>query len=491
MNKSPFSVPRREFLITSIALSLGIPGCYRNTIETPGDGEVNKPVKPLPVPSNNVIYYRRDDQEYAALKQSFNKRIEKSPKVIAACLNEKGVQEAVQYARYYKLPVAVKSGGHSFEGYSLNDDGLVIELSRLNRMSYDSNTGVLMAEPGCKLGKVYEYLHQFGRLIPAGSCGGVGVAGLTLGGGYGFFSRQYGLTCDSLLQVSMVDGLGKLHRSKGQDDLLWASKGGGNGNFGVATRFIFKTHPAPDNFTTYRYTFTRQSSESARELGRFWFQLMPSLPDSCYGSFILGHRTVRFLITDISDNPAPALKHIMRQIVAKGGKRDIYSVQPLMQAVRRYQGRPGPLYFKNVSAGYYKDFSDLDAVFVEMHKRMKQQSATLLQINVLGGAISNSRLQSTAAYPHRQMPFLGELQVYYERASQEAKAVKAVDDIQTILTRGGISKHYRNYPDIGLPNWQQAYYGDSYARLQQLKKQYDPGNLFQHPQSIELPVDTA
>ena len=445
--KYSLSLSRREFLITSagLGLSLGLPSCSINN--KPGDDKPQQPTRPRPptqppVASDHVIYYTRGDAEYAQYKQPFNKRIKVTPKVIAVCLNEKGVQHAVQYARYYQLPVAIKSGGHSFEGYSVNDNGLIIELSRMNKLSYDPASGFLTAEPGCKLADVYEYLAGYQKLLPAGSCGGVGVAGLTLGGGYGFFSRKMGLTCDNLLETRLVDGFGAIHQSRDNPELLWGSKGGGNGNFGVTTKFVYKTHPAPKNFTSYLFKFYRLDSYKAKALASFWFEQMKTLPNSCYGSYILGHKALTVLVTDTNEEPSRALSTLLNKLGEKASKTYRPSKRPLLQALKRYQGRPGPLYFKNVSAGYYRSFADLDKVFISLHQRMLKQRGILLQINTLGGAINNPRLESTAAYPHRKELFLGELQVYWDKESQGDRAVKSVKTIQGMLTKQGITRHY-------------------------------------------------
>ncbi len=481
-NDKSSKLSRRRFLLSSIAISLNIPGCY---LVKPTDPPRKKPTSnPPSTDSKNVFYYTLNDQEYQKYKQPFNKRIQAFPKLIAVCNNETGVQEAIHYARYYKLPIAVKSGGHSFEGYSVNDGGLVIELSRMHSLKYDGTTGVFTSEPGAKLGNIYHFLGQHKKILPAGSCGGVGVAGLTLGGGYGFFSRKLGLTCDSLLNVRMVDGRGQIHDTKDNPELLWGCKGGGNGNFGIVTQFTFKTHPAPKHFTSYLFKFYRLDPEKAKQLASFWFSEMQHLPESCYGSYILGHRTLTILVTDTEESPSTTLSQILTNIEAKASRTYPPKKQPLQQALKRYQGRPGPLYFKNVSAGYYQDFSDIESFFITIHEHMRQQLGMLLQINTLGGAINKPELESTASYPHRQQKFLGELQVYWDKESQTAKAVNSVKTIQNIFHQHGINKHYRNYPDIDLPNWEQAYYGDSYSRLQDLKRLFDPENMFQHPQSV-------
>lgn len=475
---------RRNFLVLSAATALGIPGCY---LVDP----VEKPKKPNPKPvvpskqSDHVFYYERHDADYETYRQSFNKRITHSPKIIAVCLNETGVQEAVKYANYYKLPIAIKSGGHSFEGFCLNNDGMVIELSRLNSMSYDKTVGSFVAGPGCKLGNVYEYLNRFGKLLPAGSCGGVGVAGLTLGGGYGFFAREHGLTCDHLTKVKMVDGEGKLHSSTDNPELLWACKGGGNGNFGVITELTYKTVVAPKHFTSYRFKFYKLTPDKATSAAKLWFSAMESLPRSCYSAFVLNGKTLTVLLTDTAEVANTKLQSIVKRLSSAASRSYPARKRPLLRALTIYQGRPEPLFFKNVSAGYYRNFNDIEASFKTIATMVQQNRGTILQINTLGGEIANRERESSAAYPHRQFGFLGELQVYYYNESKGDKAVQTVQRIQHEFLKAGVTSHYRNYPDIDLPNWETAYYGGSYKRLKGLKNRYDPNDHIRHPQSIK------
>jgi FAD/FMN-containing dehydrogenase len=144
-----------------------------------------------PVASEGVAYYRKGDARYEALRKGFNKRIDKFPQVIAYCTSIQGVSEAVQYAGATKLPVAIKSGGHCMEGFSCNDGGIVINLSGLNKAEL-MHGETLVTGPGATLANLYEVLLPQGRIIPGGSCAGVGIGGLTLGGGYGVLGREHG-----------------------------------------------------------------------------------------------------------------------------------------------------------------------------------------------------------------------------------------------------------------------------------------------------------
>nr|MBP6731926.1 FAD-dependent oxidoreductase [Chitinophagales bacterium] len=199
--------------------------------------------------SGDAVYIKRGEEQYDTLRQGFNKRIEKYPSVIAVCKNTNGVVEAVKYARKHRMKVAVKSGGHSIEGFCVNDGGLVIHLGLMNKLEWLNDIDVKL-QPACRLSEIYDALLPKARLIPAGSCGSVGIGGLALGGGYGFFSRTYGLACDSLKEVTLVDGYGNIHSSKQDAELLWACKGGGNGNFGIVTEMVFETHDAPALFSS-------------------------------------------------------------------------------------------------------------------------------------------------------------------------------------------------------------------------------------------------
>jgi FAD/FMN-containing dehydrogenase len=470
---------RREFLRGSLAGLIALPAFYR-AADLLADGAAS-------AANPHARFLLRDDAEYARHARIFNRRIAAAPKVIAVCLDEKGVQEAVAYAKRAGLPIAVKSGGHCFEGFSTNDSGMMLDLSGMKSAKYDRSTRRLTVRPGAKLGAVYDTLAPQGRLIPAGSCAGVGVAGLTLGGGYGFWSRQYGLTCDSLTRVRLVDGQGVLLDSNEKPELLWACRGGGNGSFGIVTSLEFDTHPAPAHFVSYRFKYRNLTPAAATQLAGRWFGLMATLPHSAYSSWVLNGRHLTILVTDTHLDPPPALKKIFAELRAGATEAAAPRKDTFALGIKRYRGGTEPIYFKNVSAGYYKGFADLEKILPPICEKIRSSKVTtLLQINTLGGTIADPALEAIAAYPHRKLPFLGELQTYYDRPAQEKAAVEVVRDIQGLFAKGGVAAHYANYPDVDLPHWQTAYYGGNYARLQKLKRALDPDDRIRHPQSVRL-----
>lgn len=188
------------------------------------------------------------DPAYEAARQPFNTRFARFPAGIIVCSSAADVQNAVRWARQNGLPLCARSGGHSYEAFSTLDDALVIDVSGLTDVTMDAARGEAAVGAGVRMLDLYRRLSAFGVTIPGGTCPGAGIAGLTLGGGIGFLSRQYGLTCDTLLAVDLVDANGDSLRASEQEnpDLFWALRGGGGGNFGIATAFTFRVHPIGD-----------------------------------------------------------------------------------------------------------------------------------------------------------------------------------------------------------------------------------------------------
>src|SRR6266496_6074212 len=209
---------RRSFLRTSLAATTAILADLSSIV---GNEISRSPSDPF---IDGVKFLTSDAPDYATARQVYNAGIVTQPKLIACCTSETGVQHALERAKAENWPVAVKAGGHSFEGFCLNDDGLVVNVSPMRQMQLDAKTGVLTAGAGCRLEEVNRFLLAKGRFLPAGSCGTVGLAGLTLGGGYGMFARKWGLTCDHLRRVKMVDGAGTIRDSNEEPDLLWSSR---------------------------------------------------------------------------------------------------------------------------------------------------------------------------------------------------------------------------------------------------------------------------
>lgn len=431
---------------------------------------------------DDLILLTKDDEKYDQYRRSFNKRIEKFPKIIAVCKSENAIKKAIALANEKKLKVAIRSGGHSFEGFSNVDNGLLIHLGLMNKITWLKENKVKL-QPACLLQEIYADFLPKKRIIPAGSCGTVAVGGLTLGGGYGFFSRKYGLTCDNLLRVKMIDYKGNTIDSDTDPDLLWACKGGGNGNFGVITELHFKTYAAPLSFSGYRLKFNNLTSDKFVKLIQLWFQSTKDLPKEAFSAFVLNGKFLTILFTNFAANQTDFEKTFSSLLPFVSDYKPMKN-RNLAAALKNYYGIKEPIYFKNASAGLYKGIDDIENGLTDLFAKVTSSKGMIYQINTLGGKINEIK-SSDSAYPHRDVNYLSELQAYWDLPSQEEKLTKSFEDVQRLLRNLGSVKQYRNYPDINFPDANNAYFGNNLVRLQQLKKKYDPNNLFDYPQVIK------
>jgi FAD/FMN-containing dehydrogenase len=433
----------------------------------------------------DVEFLTSEHPKYAGAREVYNAGISTKPLLIALCASEVGVQQALQRAEKEKWPVAVKAGGHSFEGFCLNDDGLVVNVSPLREMHLDPKTGIFIAGAGCRLAEVNDFLLAKGRFLPAGSCATVGLAGLTLGGGYGMFARKWGLTCDHLRTVRMVDGAGKVRDSHDEPELLWACRGGGTGHFGIVTQLTLQTRSAPKAFSAWKFRAYRLKTADATKLLEVWFNASAALPNDAFSAWIMNGSQVTILLTTIGSREQKAVSGF-RSVIGKMTNRNTSAgPSPLTKSLRWYYGDRGPVFFKNASAGYYNGMTDIAAALPGIFEEVLTVPGLVFQINTLGGAIANG---PDGAYPHRAFPFLGESQAYWDSPRHAAMLQQAIARIREHIAAAGITRHYANYPDLAFKDWPTAYYGEeNYRRLQSLKRVYDPDNRIRHPQSVRLP----
>src|SRR4029077_16065843 len=222
------------------------------------------------------------DPSYDAARKVYNGMIERRPRLIARCADVADVMTAVKFGREHKLLVALRSGGHNAGGLGVCDDGLVIDLSRMNYVRVDPKKRTVLVGGGALWRDVDHATHAFGLAVPSGIISTTGVAGLTLGGGTGYLTRRYGLTIDNLLAVEMVlaDGRFVTVSPKENADLFWAVRGGG-GNFGVVTSFLFKAHPVHTVYGGPMFWLM----EDAAEMMRWYRSFIGKAPDDVYGFF--------------------------------------------------------------------------------------------------------------------------------------------------------------------------------------------------------------
>ncbi|MBK1732314.1 FAD-binding oxidoreductase [Thiococcus pfennigii] len=223
-----------------------------------------------------------EDPAYESARRIYNGMIDKRPALIARCADVADVMRAIRFARDNDVTLALRSGGHNGAGLSLCDDGLVVDLSSQKGIRVDPQARTVRVEPGCTWGDVDHATHAFGLATVSGIISTTGVAGLTLGGGHGYLSRQYGLTIDNLLEADVALADGSLVRASAEEhpDLFWALRGGG-GNFGVVTSFLLRLHPV----AMVQAGPAFWSMDDAEVILKWYREFMPRAPRELYGFF--------------------------------------------------------------------------------------------------------------------------------------------------------------------------------------------------------------
>jgi FAD/FMN-containing dehydrogenase len=282
----------------------------------------------------------------------------------------------------------------------------------------------------------------------------------------------------------MVDGTGKIITASGNDELLWACRGGNNGNFGVVTEFTFKVHNAPAVMQSYRFRAYKVDAARAKNILQKWFELSALLPVDCFSAYVLNGKTLYILLTNVGKQ-TDAVKNMIAGLKAVTDKTTNTVTQPLAKALKAYYGRPNPMNFKNASAGLYKNFGEIGGFIEQALGIVVSTPGMIYQVNTLGGNIQNAGFEKGSAFPHRAYGYFSELQTYWELPSQQRRLLERFQQVQQVFNSNGIKAQYRNYPDINFSNWPELYYGNNYKRLQQVKAMYDPKNLFRYEQSVQ------
>ncbi|WP_339886484.1 FAD-binding oxidoreductase, partial [Vreelandella maris] len=204
-----------------------------------------------------------DNPQYDEVRQIWNAMIDRRPSMVARCTSPADVVHALNFVRQHNVPFSLRGGGHNIAGNAVCDEGVMIDLSPMKKVDIDQQHHQGHVEPGCTLAEFDTAAQAYGLATPLGINSTTGVAGLTLGGGFGWLSRKYGLTVDNLLGVDVVTADGQqLHASESENaDLFWGLRGGG-GNFGIVTRFTFQLHPVGPNVLCGLIVFPFEQAKS-------------------------------------------------------------------------------------------------------------------------------------------------------------------------------------------------------------------------------------
>ncbi len=439
-----------------------------------------------------------------------------SPAAVAYCASPVDVQRCVAFARAHGITPVPRCGGHSYGGYSTGP-GLVIDVTPMNTVevtgaSGSDGTGTAVVGAGTRLVDFYDQLSRQGVLVPAGSCPTVGISGLALGGGVGVVARKYGLTCDAIESVQIITADGRVLRADAShdEDLYWACRGGGGGNFGVVTSFTFRATPIPE---LALFTLDWPGAAAAEVLGA-WLAWQHAGPDELWSNCQLlstgsgrEARTAGMFV-----GAASTLGSLVDTLVDAVGTQPSY----------RFVGPEQYLHAMLVEAGC----ESLDVA--QCHLTTQNPAGTLERaasvaasayISTIPGATGIDAFVSSVADLTASLPGLGGGLVF-DSYGGAINAVKpgdtafvhrnAVCGIEASVATGtgaaAVSQGrswlshfaavsapyvdgsaYQNYIDPTLVDWQRAYYGANLARLVSVKGVYDPDDVFHFAQSIPPP----
>lgn len=433
------------------------------------------------------------DPEYDAARKVYNAMIDRRPRMIVRCVDVADVIACVDFARTEGMLLAVRGGGHNGAGLGVCDGGLVIDLSGMRGVRVQSELRTARVGGGCTWGDVDHATHAYGLAAPSGIISTTGVGGLALGGGIGHLSRRYGLSIDNLLEVDVVlaDGSVVIANEQKNADLFWAIRGGG-GNFGVVTWFQFRLHPvkeiiggptfwpleqAPEVMRWYR-DFIRQAP---RELNG-WFAFLtvppvPMFPEALHLKKMCG------VVWCYCGDPAKAEQVFAP--VKNFGPPALYGIHaipfPALQGVFDGIYPPGHQWYWR--ADFVNELSDEAIALHCKHAALMPTPQSTMHLYPIDGAVHDVAPGATA-FNYRSSGWASVIVGVDPDPANKAKITgwtKGYFDALHPYSAGGA---YVNFMMDEGQERVQATYGENYRRLAEVKRKYDPGNLFQVNQNI-------
>lgn len=426
-----------------------------------------------------------DNPQYDTARQVFNTFFNKYPIIIVFAQETRDVINAIKWARCNDIPIRIRSGRHNYEGLSVRDGGIIIDVSEMKRVEIDRTGNTATIQTGLRDYQMAQLLGEQGLVVPPGLCPTTGIAGFTLGGGQSSLSRPWGLAIDNLIEAEIVlsDGC-VLHASKEEHaDLFWALRGGGGGNFGVCTSFRFHTRP----LETVAYTQISWPIENLRPVLQSWQNYTLPNADKRLTPLltIASGESTLLMMQGVFLGTSEALRALLQPLINSAAPDSIYIEEiPWLEAAAKIAatqpGNPEP--FKSVGPFLYQLLPDEAIDIIERFISEPPTSSVSVFFHGLGGAVAEVPNKDTAYYYRKALSNISYFSTW--NTPEEAESgINWVGDFRKAMlpyTKGV----YVNTPDLSICNWPKAYYGSNFQRLTQVKAKYDPDNIFRYPQSI-------
>jgi FAD/FMN-containing dehydrogenase len=438
---------------------------------------------------------RPADPRYDEARTVWNAAHDKHPALIVRCAGTADVMRAVEFARSEGLEVAVRGGAHSIAGFSTCDGGVVIDTSPMQGIRVDPTGRRVVAQPGLTWSAFDHETQAFGLAVTGGLVSSTGIAGLTLGGGFGWLLRKYGLACDNLLSADVVTADGQLVTASEQQhqDLFWALRGGG-GNFGVVTSFEYRLHPVGP--TVFAGPVFYAASDAASVL-RGWRDLAATIPDELTTiANLLVAPPLPFLPESVHGQPVLAVIGLYAGAVEDGAT----AAQPLRTLGEPIADLMGPMPYvamqslldplwapgaQNYFTSALLDRLD-DSAIDTLLARHATGTAPVRELHLYQGGGAMGRVPAEAtAYAHRDAAYVLEIIARSPKRNgfeDHADWARATQQAMGSWATGGGYVNFTSEP--GQDKVKASYPPDTYARLVAVKDQYDPTNLFRLNQNI-------
>ena len=443
---------------------------------------------------------RPGDSGYEAARKVWNGMIDRYPAAIVRVASVEDVVAAVKFAREQDLAISVRGGGHNVAGHATNDGGIVIDLSLMNQVEVDPVSGIVRAGGGATIGDLDQATQQHGLAVPMGVVSATGIAGLTLGGGYGWLRNKYGLSSDNLIGAEVVTADGRvLHAGEDENaDLLWGLRGGG-GNFGIVTTFEYRAHPVgPEVMFVFVFHDGRDDNmKRAIQLYRDYSAGAPAEVSTLMATGQIPPDPHHFP-AEIHNVPFVLFGALYAGAVEEGEKAlrplldfgapllDFSGVMPYVEAQKMFDAD-----YPNGRRYYWKslNLSRLDDEVIDRilkHARRQPSPFSTVDIWHIGGAVKQEN-EAAGAFHGRQAAFLLSPEANWEDPEDDEANIAWLRDFIDDMAEFSDGSRYLNFPGFqeeGDDMMRQAF-GPRYERLAALKQKYDPDNVFRLNQNIK------